>query len=212
MGIYAFDADFLVEQLELDAADPNSSHDFGKDMIPRLIGSARVCAHRFGDSCVNMVGDRPYWRDVGTLDAYWEANLDLTHVVPELNLYDEAWPMLGRQPHRPPAKFVFDDTGRRGIAVDSLISDGCIVSGALVRRSILFYGARAGEGSVVEDSVVLPNVSIGRKVTVRRAIVDKLCVLPDGFQVGVDPARDRARFNVTERGIVLITAEMLAGK
>jgi glucose-1-phosphate adenylyltransferase len=178
-------------------------------MIPRLIGSARVYAHRFEDSCVNMVGDRPYWRDVGTLDAYWEANLDLTHVVPELNLYDEAWPMLGRQPHRPPAKFVFDDTGRRGIAVDSLVSDGCIVSGALVRRSILFYGTRAGEGSVVEDSVVLPNVGIGRNVTLRRAIVDKLCVLPDGFQAGVDRAKDRARFNVTERGVVLITPQML---
>ena len=111
-----------------------------------------------------MVGDRPYWRDVGTLDAYWEANLDLTHVVPELNLYDEAWPMLGRQPHRPPAKFVFDDAGRRGIAVDSLVSDGCIVSGAAVRRSILFYSARVGEGSVVEDSVVLPDAQIGRDV------------------------------------------------
>ncbi len=212
MGIYAFNADFLVEQLERDAADPNSSHDFGKDMIPRLVHSARVFAHRFEDSCVNMVGDQPYWRDVGTLDAYWEANLDLTKVVPELNLYDEAWPMLGRQPHRPPAKFVFDDTGRRGIAIDSLVSDGCIVSGALVRRSILFYGSRAGEGSVVEDSVVLPNVSIGRRVTLRRTIVDKQCVLPDGFQAGVDPVGDRRRFNVTERGVVLITPEMLAGK
>ena len=210
MGIYAFNADFLVEQVELDAADPNSSHDFGKDIIPRLVHSARVYAHRFEDSCVNMVGDRPYWRDVGTLDAYWEANLDLTQVVPELNLYDEAWPMLGRQPHRPPAKFVFDDNGRRGIAVDSLVSGGCIVSGALLRRSILFYGARAGEGSLIEDSVVLPNVSIGRRVTLRRTIIDKQCVLPDGFEAGVDPARDRARFNVTERGIVLVTPEMLA--
>jgi glucose-1-phosphate adenylyltransferase len=212
MGIYAFNADFLVEQLELDAADPSSSHDFGKDIIPRLVKSARVFAHRFEDSCVNMVGDQPYWRDVGTLDAYWEANLDLTHVVPELNLYDEAWPMLGRQPHRPPAKFVFDDRGRRGIAVDALVSDGCIVSGALVRRSILFFNSRAGEGSVIEDSVVLPEVKIGRDVTLRRAVVDKLCVLPDGLQVGVDPVKDRARFHVTERGIVLITPEMLAAK
>jgi glucose-1-phosphate adenylyltransferase len=212
MGIYAFNADFLVEQLELDAADPNSSHDFGKDIIPRLVHTARVFAHRFEDSCVNMVGDQPYWRDVGTLDAYWEANLDLTHVVPELNLYDEAWPMLGRQPHRPPAKFVFDDRGRRGIAVDALISDGCIVSGALVRRSILFFNSRAGEGSVIEDSVVLPEVKIGRRVTLRRAIVDKLCVLPDDLQVGVDPVKDRARFHVTERGVVLITPEMLTSR
>jgi glucose-1-phosphate adenylyltransferase len=209
MGIYAFDADFLVEQLELDAADPASSHDFGKDLIPRLVHTARVYAHHFEDSCVNMVGDRPYWRDVGTLDAYWEANLDLTQVVPELNLYDEAWPMLGRQPHRPPAKFVFDDLDRRGIAVDALVSDGCIVSGALVRRSILFYGARVSEGSVVEDSVVLPNVVIGRKVRLRRTIIDKQCVLPDGFEAGVDVAQDRARFHVTERGVVLVTPQML---
>ncbi len=209
MGIYAFDADFLVRQLELDAADPASSHDFGKDLIPRLVHTARVYAHHFADSCVNMVGDRPYWRDVGTLDAYWEANLDLTQVVPELNLYDEAWPMLGRQPHRPPAKFVLDDPNRRGTAVDALVSDGCIVSGALVRRSILFYGARVGEGSVVEDSVVLPNVVIGRNVRLRRTIIDKQCVLPDGFEAGIDAARDRARFIVTERGVVLVTPQML---
>jgi len=212
MGIYAFNADFLVDQLERDAADPNSSHDFGKDLIPRLVHSARVFAHRFEDSCVNMVGDRPYWRDVGTLDAYWEANLDLTHVEPELNLYDQAWPMLGRQPHRPPAKFVFDDAGRRGCAVDALVSDGCIVSGALIRRSILFYSTRVAEGSRIEDSVVLPNASIGRNVTLRRVIVDKGCVLPDGLQAGLDPEQDRKRFNVTERGIVLITPEMLGAR
>ena len=211
MGIYVFNADFLVEQLERDAADPESSHDFGKDIIPRLVRTARVQAHRFESSCVNMVGDRPYWRDVGTLDAYWEANLDLTHVVPELNLYDEAWPMLGRQPHRPPAKFVFDDAGRRGIAVDSLVSDGCIVSGALVRRSILFYNARVGEGSTVEDSVVLPGVHIGCNVRIRRAIIDRQFVLPDVLRIGFDEAHDRERFNVTERGIVLVTPEMLAG-
>jgi len=209
MGIYAFNADFLVEQLERDAADPASSHDFGKDLIPRLVHTAHLHAHRFENSCVNMVGDRPYWRDVGTLDAYWEANLDLTQVVPELNLYDAAWPMLGRQPHRPPAKFVFDDFGRRGFAVDSLVCDGCIVSGALVRRSILFYGARVGEGSKIEDSVVLPNVSIGRGVTLRRTIIDKGCVLPDGLQAGLDPHHDRLHFNVTERGVVLITPQML---
>jgi glucose-1-phosphate adenylyltransferase len=209
MGIYAFNADFLIEQLRIDAADADSSHDFGKDIIPRLVGTAKVYAHRFERSCVNMVGDRPYWRDVGTLDAYWEANLDLTHVVPELNLYDEAWPMLGRQPHRPPAKFVFDDAGRRGIAVDSLVSDGCIVSGALVRRSILFYNVRVGEGSTVEDSVVLPGVQIGRDVRLKRAIVDKECVLPDGLRVGYDLARDRERFNVTERGVVLVSRDMM---
>ena len=209
MGIYAFDADFLIDQLEHDAADAASSHDFGKDLIPRLVRTAHVHAHRFENSCVNMVGDRPYWRDVGTLDAYWEANLDLTHVVPELNLYDEAWPMLGRQPHRPPAKFVFDDAGRRGVAVDSLISDGCIVSGAEVRRSILFHSSRVGEGSRVEDSVVLPDAQIGRDVWLKRVIVDKRCVLPDGLRIGFDAASDRKSYYVTERGIVLVAPEML---
>jgi glucose-1-phosphate adenylyltransferase len=213
MGIYAFKADFLIDQLERDAADPESSHDFGKDIIPHLVreGLARVCAHRFADSCVNMVGGEPYWRDVGTLDAYWEANIDLTQVVPELNLYDESWPILGRQPHRPPAKFVFDESGRRGVAVDSLVSGGCIVSGATVRRSILFSGVHVAERSLVEDSVVLPNVQIGRGVTLRRTIVDKDCVLPDGFQAGVNPAEDRARCHVTERGITLVTQGMLTG-
>jgi glucose-1-phosphate adenylyltransferase len=211
MGIYVFDADFLFEQLARDAADPASSHDFGHDLVPWLVGRARVFAHRFESSCVNMVGDRPYWRDVGTLDAYWEANIDLTHVVPELNLYDEAWPMLGRQPHRPPAKFVFDEPGRRGVAVDSLVSGGCIVSGAVVRRSILFHDVHVGEGSVVEDSVVLPGVKVGCGVRLQRAVVDKGCVLPDGFVAGGDPARDRERFRVTERGITLITPAMLAG-
>jgi glucose-1-phosphate adenylyltransferase len=211
MGIYAFKADFLIDQLERDAADPTSSHDFGKDIIPRLVrdGQARVMAHRFANSCVNMVGDQPYWRDVGTLDAYWKANIDLTHVVPELNLYDPSWPILGRQPHRPPAKFVFDEAARRGHAVDSLVSGGSIVSGALVRRSILFSRVLVAERSVVDDSVVLPNVRIGRGVSLRRTIVDKGCVLPDGFQAGLDIAHDRARFHVTERGITLVTRGML---
>jgi glucose-1-phosphate adenylyltransferase len=209
MGIYTFNTAFMLDLLERDALDPQSSHDFGRDIIPGVLGSARVFAHRFEDSCVNMVGDRPYWRDVGTLDAYWEANLDLTRVVPELNLYDESWPVLGRQPTRPPAKFVFDDAGRRGTAVDSLVSGGCIISGGTVRRSILFNGVKVGDGSLVEDSVVLPNVSIGRGVTLRRTIVDKRCEIPDGFTAGVDPLQDRARFHVTERGICLVTPQML---
>ena len=209
MGIYVFDTDFLFEQLERDARDATSSHDFGRDIIPRVLASARVFAHRFEDSCVNMVGDRPYWRDVGTLDAYWEANLDLTRVVPELNLYDESWPVLGRQSTRPPAKFVFDGAGRRGLAVDSLVSGGCIVSGATIRRSILFNGVLVAEGSLVEDSVVLSNVGIGRGVVLRRTIIDRRCVLPDGFKAGVDPVHDRARFHVTERGICLVTPDLL---
>lgn len=211
MGIYVFNAQLLIDQLERDAADPLSSHDFGKDLIPALVGGARVFAHRFESSCVNMVGDRPYWRDVGTVDAYWEANLDLTLVQPALNLYDPAWPMLGRQPHRPPAKFVFNEPHRHGVAIDSLVSAGCIVSGAQVRSSILFYGVRVGEQSVVEESVVLPNVTIGQQVRLRRAIIDKHCVLPDGFHAGLQPELDRKRFTVTERGITLVTRDMLSG-
>jgi glucose-1-phosphate adenylyltransferase len=210
MGIYAFNTPYLLELLEGDAADAGSSHDFGRDVIPAVLDKARVFAHRFENSCVNMVGDRPYWRDVGTLDAFWEANLDLTRVVPELNLYDESWPVLGRQPTRPPAKFVFDEVGRRGTAIDSLVSAGCIVSGAVIRRSILFHGVKVSEGSLVEDSVVLPNASIGRGVTLHRTIVDKRCVVPDGFSAGLNLERDRERLHVTERGICLVTPDMLA--
>lgn len=209
MGIYTFNTRFLLDLLTRDAASADSSHDFGRDIIPGVLGSARVIAHRFEDSCVNMVGDRAYWRDVGTLDAYWEANLDLTRVVPELNLYDESWPVLGRRPTLPPAKFVFDEEGRRGAAFDSLVSGGCIVSGGMVRRSILFNGVKVSDGSLVEDSVVLPNVTIGRGVTLLRTIVDKRCVLPDGFTAGVDPAQDRARYHVTEKGVCLVTLDML---
>nr|HMS79685.1 glucose-1-phosphate adenylyltransferase [Burkholderiaceae bacterium] len=210
MGIYVVRAGFLSEVLARDARDASSTHDFCKDVIPDLIArGARVMAHRFADSCVNMVGDRPYWRDVGTLDAYWEANVDLTRVVPELNLYDDQWPILSLQPQLPPAKFVFDEDARRGTALNALVSSGCIVSGATVRRSALFSKVRVGDGSLIEDSVVLPNVVIGRGVVLRRAIVDKRCVLPDGFTAGVNPDEDRARFHVTERGVVLITEEML---
>jgi glucose-1-phosphate adenylyltransferase len=210
MGIYVFNAAFLCEQLARDAAEPASSHDFGRDLIPRLVGSHRVHAHRFVDSCVNMVGDHPYWRDVGTLDAYWDANMDLTHVVPELNLYDDDWPIRSLPAQLPPAKFVFDDDdGRRSVVVDSLVSSGCIVSGATARRSILFTKVRVAERSLVEDSVVLGDVVIGRGVTLKRVIVDEGCVIPDGFKAGVHPEEDRAHFHVTERGVTLITPEML---
>lgn len=207
MGIYVFDTETLMAQLRRDALDPHSTHDFGRDIIPWMVDRAHVHAHRFADSCVNMVGQTPYWRDVGTLDAYWAANMDLCKVVPDLNLYDPDWPMPSRQPHRPPAKFVFDDAGRRGMAVDALVSGGCIVSGAVVRRSILFRECRVAEGSVVEDSVILPRVRIGHHVRLRRAIIDKDCVLPDGFSVGYDPDQDRRRFHVTEGGVTLVTVK-----
>lgn len=210
MGIYVFNADFLAQQLAADAANPNSSHDFGQDILPAAIGAHPVYAHRFASSCVNMVGSEPYWRDVGTIDAYWEAHMDLTQVVPDLNLYDDSWPILSLQPQLPPAKFVFDEQGRRGVAIDSLVASGCIVSGATVRRSVLFAKVRVDEGSLIEQSAVLPYATVGRRVTLRRAVIDKYCRLPDGFQAGVDPAADRARgFHVTERGITLVVPEML---
>lgn len=210
MGIYVFEAEFLARQLAADAAHPNSSHDFGQDILPAAIGAHPVYAHRFASSCVNMVGSEPYWRDVGTIDAYWEAHMDLTQVVPDLNLYDDSWPILSLQPQLPPAKFVFDEQGRRGVAIDSLVASGCIVSGATVRRSVLFAKVRVEEGTLIEESAVLPYASVGRRVTLRRAVIDKYCRLPDGFQAGVDPVADRARgFHVTERGITLVVPEML---
>jgi len=211
MGVYAFDAAFLDEELLRDAADATSAHDFGKDLIPRLVreGSS-VYAHRFATSCVNMsAGGEPYWRDVGTVDAYWEANLDLTHLIPDLNLYDRQWPIWTWQEQMPPAKFVFDGESRRGTALDSLISGGCIVSGSTIRRSLLFTSVHVHSYCTVEDSVVLPEVDIGRHSIVRRAVIDAGCRLPEGFTVGVDPAEDRKRFSVTEQGVALVVPEML---
>ena len=210
MGIYAFDTAGLLAALARDAADASSGHDFGHDLIPALVGRARLFAHRFERSCVNRVDGRPYWRDVGTVDAYWAANMDLTQAMPELDLYDDAWPVLSQQRQLAPAKFVFDEDGRRGLAVDSLVAGGCIVSGATVRRSILFSKVRVDAGSQVEDSLLLPNVRAGQGVQLRRCIVDKHCRLPDGFSAGLDPAADRARgLHVTPSGITLVTPEMI---
>src|SRR5512137_1345923 len=210
MGIYVFDADFLYAALLRDADDPMSGHDFGRDLIPRLIASgARIRAHDYKHSCVNMAKGVPYWRDVGTVDAFGEANLALVHVEPELNLYDEAWPIWTYQEQLPPAKFVFDYDGRRGAALDSIVGSGCIVSGSTVRRSLLFSKVRVHSYCTIEDSVILPNVEVGSHVVLRRAVVDKHCRLPDGLVVGLDPARDRERFHVTERGVTLIIPEML---
>jgi len=210
MGIYVFNASFLYEQLFRDADDRSSSHDFGKDIIPRLVkeGSA-VYAHRFAESCVNMVEGVPYWRDVGTIDAYWEANIALTKVTPDLNLYDKDWPIWTHQEQLPPAKFVFDDDDRRGMAIDSMVSGGCIISGSLVKRSLLFSNVHVHEHCTIEDSVILPEVDIGTGVVLKHVIVDKYCKLPQGLTVGIDPAEDRKRFHVTEKGITLIVPEML---
>jgi len=210
MGIYVFEAPFLYEELLADARERASGHDFGKDILPRLVKlGVAVHAHRFSESCVNMARGLPYWRDVGTVDAYWEANLDLTQVVPDLNMYDQAWPIWTCQEQLPPAKFVFDDDERRGYALDSLVSGGCIISGSKLKRSLLFSNVHVHSYCAIEDSVILPNADIGRGVVLKRAVTDENCRLPPGLVVGVDPEEDRKRFHVTAKGVTLVTPQML---
>lgn len=209
MGIYCFGADFLYDQLQRDAALGHSTHDFGRDLIPKIVTDYHAIAHRFGASSLGGVGGTVYWRDVGTIDAYWEANLDLTQVVPELNLYDATWPIWTYQEQLPPAKFVFDEDQRRGVALNSLVSGGCIISGARVQTSLLFSNVRVNSYSQVEESVILPDVDIGRHCRLRRAVVDKGCRVPEGLVVGEDEHEDVRRFHRTEGGITLVTAGML---
>lgn len=209
MGIYVFNARFLYEQLQRDAVDPNSTHDFGADVVPHIVARHNVVAHRFGRASLGGSGGTVYWRDVGTVDAYWEANMDLTRVVPQLNLYDATWPIWTYQEQVPPAKFVFDEEQRRGNAVNSIVSGGCIISGAHVQTSLLFSNVRVNSFSWVQDSVVLPNVNIGRHCRIRRAVIDKGCNLPEGLVVGENSAEDERRFYRTDGGITLITADML---
>ena len=213
MGIYVFNTKFLFEQLIRDADDNHSSHDFGHNMIPHMIGKYQVFAQNFAQSCVGMGHDNlPYWRDVGTIDSYWEANMELTKVLPDLNMYDQEWPIWTHQEQLPPAKFVFDEDDRRGMAIDSLVSGGCIVSGSTVRRSLLFSDVRVNAYCTIEDSVLLPKVEVGREVTLKRVIVDKSCKIPDGLTVGIDPQEDRKRFHVSANGVTLITPDMLGQK
>lgn len=209
MGIYVFNTRFLIEQLMRDADDPRSCHDFGKDLIPHCVKRYRTFAQNFSESCVSEPGKPAYWRDVGTLDAYWAANMDLIQVTPDLNLYSENWPIWTWQPQTPPAKFVFDDDSRRGKAVDSMVAGGCIISGATVRRSMLFSGVRVHSYSTIEDSMVLPHVQVGRHCVLKKCIIDKNCVLPEGTVIGLDPAQDKKRFRVTDSGITLVTKDML---
>ncbi len=211
MGIYVFNADYLYEILEMDSQSDHSEHDFGKDIIPAQVGKARLKAHSFAKSCVYSVGKRePYWRDVGTVDAYWAANMDLTTVTPALDLYDPMWPIWTYQMQRPPAKFVFDLEDRRGLAVDSMVSAGCIISGGQLRRSVLFNDVRVNSYSVVEDTVVLPMADIGRHAKLRGCIVGTGCRVPEGLVVGDDPVEDARRFHRTEQGICLVTSDRIA--
>lgn len=211
MGIYVFNKDVLFDQLQRDAGDSDSSHDFGHDLVPHLVDRASVWAHPFSHSCVMSDGaTEPYWRDVGTLDAFWASNLDFTEVTPALDLYDPSWPIYTNQAQRPPAKFVFNDAGRRGMAVDSLVSAGCIVSGGAVYRSLLFTDVRVNSFSVVEDSVLLPSVDVARHAKIRRAIIDVGCQIPEGMEIGFDVEADADRFYRTEAGLTLVTPEMLA--
>jgi glucose-1-phosphate adenylyltransferase len=206
MGIYVFNTRLLEKLLAEDANDPKSAHDFGKNIIPKAIDELQTFAYPFQDVKTRA---QSYWRDVGTLDAFYEANLELVYVHPELNIYDEDWPIWTYQVHQPPAKFILDEDERRGMAINSMVSGGCIISGAVVRESLLFSNVRVDERSRIERSVILPNVEIGKGCTVVGAILDDGCVVTDGMQIGVDRGADANRFDVTEKGVVLVTPDML---
>ncbi len=210
MGNYVFARDFLYEQLVLDARRKDSTHDFGHDVIPSVIAAAPVYAYPFREG---PTGGEAYWRDVGTLDAFWAAHRDLTSVTPDLDLYDQDWPILTHQVQLPPAKFVFDDEDRRGMAVDSMVSGGCLISGAVLRRSLLFSNVRVHSYSTIEDSVVLPDVEIGRHCRIRNAIIDRGAEIAPRTRIGLNPEEDAARgFRLTEGGVVLVTPDMLGQK
>ena len=211
MGIYIFDADYLYQLLESDVANPDSEHDFGKNVIPAAVDQGRAVAHPFGMSCVPRVkSGEAYWRDVGTIDAFWSANLDLASTVPELDIYDTEWPIWTYQRQLPPAKFVPDMLGQNGVAVNTLVSGGCIVSGSFVAHSVLFSEVRVHSFCHVEEAVVLPDVTIQRNCRLRKVVIDRGCVIPEGLVVGEDPALDAQRFERTAGGVVLITSDMLA--
>lgn len=206
MGIYVFNTDFLFEQLIRDADTPVSTHDFGHDIIPAAIKNYRAYAYPFTNSAT---GIQSYWRDVGTIDAFWEANLELIGVTPELNLYDDQWPIWTSQEQLPPAKFIFDDDDRRGMAVDSMVSGGCIISGAIVRHSLLFSNVSVNDYSKIDSSVILPDVEIGKHCRISHAVIDKGCIIPDGLVIGENELEDRKNYYVSPNGVVLVTPDML---
>jgi glucose-1-phosphate adenylyltransferase len=209
MGIYIFNAGFLFEQLIKDADTKGTSHDFGKDIIPSVIDKYIVNAYPFLDL---QSGAQSYWRDVGTIDAYWSANMELIGVKPDLNLYDTSWPIWTYQEQTPPAKFVFDEDDRRGQAVDSMVSGGCVISGATVRHSLLFSNVRVNSYTILEDTIVLPQANIGRNCRITKAIIEKGCEIPEGTIIGENLAEDKKKYYVSEGGVVLVTPEMLGQK
>jgi glucose-1-phosphate adenylyltransferase len=211
MGIYVFDADYLYQLLEDDMNDASSEHDFGKNIIPTAVAQGRALAHPFGMSCVSRTAnEQPYWRDVGTIDAFWSANLDIASTVPELDIYDTKWPIWTYQRQLPPAKFVPDKDGNNGIYVNTVVSGGCIVSGSFVAHSVLFSEVRVHSDCRILEAVVLPDVLINRHCRLRKVVIDRGCVIPEGLIVGEDPVLDAQRFERTEGGVVLITRDMLA--
>ncbi|MBP2168671.1 glucose-1-phosphate adenylyltransferase [Erwinia toletana] len=211
MGIYVFNADYLYQLLEEDLQLPESTHDFGKDLLPKIVASGEAFAHSFNLSCVQSDDDSPpYWRDVGTLEAYWRANLDLASVTPELDMYDTEWPIRTQMEQLPPAKFVQDRSGSHGMTMNSLVSGGCIISGSVVVHSVLFPRVRVNSFCNIDSSVLLPDVVIGRSCRLRRCVIDRACVLPEGMVIGENPDEDSRRFYRSEEGIVLVTRAMLA--
>jgi glucose-1-phosphate adenylyltransferase len=211
MGIYVFTAEFLYAELERDHRDPTSSHDFGKDIIPNLVSRGLAVAHSFEESCVKTTPEaEAYWRDVGTIDSYWSANIDLVTPVPSLDIYDRNWPIWTYQQQFPPAKFVFDDDDRRGMAVDSMVSGGCIISGATVRRSLLFSNCRINSHARTASAVLLPDVEVGRRARLSNVVVDRGCHIPEDLVIGEDVELDSKRFYRSDQGITLVSADMLA--
>ena len=210
MGIYVFERKFMCDVLNADAEDPKSSHDFGKDIIPKIVRSGTAIAHRFTDSCVRSESEfEPYWRDVGTIDAFWEANIDLTDFMPALDLYDKDWPIWTYAEITPPAKFVHDEETRRGQATSSLVSGGCIVSGSKIDKSLLFTGVIVHSYSVLDGVVALPKVTVNRSASLKNVVIDRGVTIPEGLVVGEDPKEDARRFRRTDNGIVLITRPMI---
>ena len=210
MGIYVFDTDFLIQVLKEDAADPSSDHDFGKNIVPNIVKHGKAVAHRFSASCVRSDHEAEhYWRDVGTVDAYWDANIDLTDVVPALDLYDHDWPIWTHSEITAPAKFVHNEDGRRGTAIGSLVSGDCIVSGASVNKSLLFTGVKAHSFSSVDGAVILPYASVGRYARLTNVVIDRSVIIPEGLVIGEDPVLDAQRFRRTEKGICLVTQPMI---